>query len=124
MKPRIPSAVLAGSVSFVLLACGPVPPMHEELVPRDLIPIGFDQKDCHFLKEEEMPLEEKLAMGDGSSQGLIRMKAHDSDHKPARPFKCHGAAPGEPPPTSGAPEEHCGHHGVLMMCGASSATRG
>jgi hypothetical protein len=52
--------VLAGfGAAWLLPACGPVPPNRvasDEVVPKERVPTGYEQKDCHFVPAEEHPL--------------------------------------------------------------------
>jgi hypothetical protein len=105
-------------------ACAPVSPkQEEELVPRELIPIGFEQKDCHYVKEEELPQSHgggSVSFGGSTSEDLVRDKSNPGGQKHTRPFKCHADAPS---PTSGSPKDRCvSHNGVL--CWADAAMRG
>jgi hypothetical protein len=103
------------AVLMILTGCGPVPPPAPDVVPQELVPAGFSQADCHFTGEQTSGASE--GMGGGSNY-MSKVTTQGS----SRPVSCHRKDTLGPdqPPTSGEPHEHCGRHGVLMLCGTAS----
>lgn len=134
---------LRGVLSVVILlagACGPVPPKQsDDIVPKDLIPAGFEQTECHFDRTTQPEQGSGgLSPAMGSAGGVVS-RANDSaggghpavkcQHVENHHFEqcldsdghehplqwCHDRQAGKP--TSALPHTLCGDpEGVLHRC--------
>jgi hypothetical protein len=82
-----------------LISCGPVP-AKEEVVPKELVPYGYEQSECHYVaKAAEEENHNQGGFGGTASSAVVDARAMSGEHKTSRPFNCRHSV--------GVSEERC-----------------
>jgi len=114
------SLKIAITATWLLLGCVPLakkdgpPSPADNVVPKELVPPGFQPSECHFIRDP-FGQDESDSGGSASLGGGVLDKADTGGHtRPGKQVECQRSV--KPAVPTSSVVRHCGSAGIIRQC--------